>query len=207
MHLRSELSQLPMLQRCLNLSREPRVELSQLREAIDRGGFCPRHLEELMQPDPRHPYGRRVLIQSEVLESMLATWTPGDHCAPHDHGGSLGCVRVLRGVADHRIYRVEDGELLTVRTERVEAGSSVVAGPDLIHSMGDGGGEESLVTLHLYTDPIDHMVVYDLERRRTLVVDGGCGAWLPYDEPHLLRLQAEGIRTWGELGLRQPAGA
>lgn len=207
MDLRPELTRLPMLQRCLTLSRQPSVDIGQIREAIGQGGFCPTHLDELMQPDPSHPYGRRVLIQSEVLESMLATWTPGAHCAPHDHGGSRGVVRVLRGVADHRIYKVVDGELVTVLTERVTAGNSLTAGPDLIHSMGDGGGEQPLVTLHLYTDPIDHMVVYDVERERTLVVDGGCGAWLPYDEPHLLRRQTEGFRTWSELGLRQPVSA
>jgi cysteine dioxygenase len=192
----------PLLRRCQALSDEPTLSVRQIAEVLEASQLCDETLARLRQPDPSRPYGRRVLIQSEVLESMLATWTPGDHCAPHDHGGSSGGVLVVRGTALHRRYRVADGRLEQVLEERLPQGSVITCGPNILHSMGDGGGEDSLVTLHLYTDPIDHMVVYDLENQRTLVVDGGCGAWTPYDQPELIRTRAEGIRTWSELGLR-----
>ena len=207
MELRSELASLPMLRRCIELSQQPTLTVGQIRAAVDRGGFCARHLAELVRPDPDKPYGRRVLLQTSVLESMLATWTRGVQCAPHDHGGSIGCVRVLRGVSLHRMYRVIDGALTLVKEERVSAGEVIAAGPDLIHSMGDGGAEESLVTLHLYTDPIDHMVVYDLEADRTLVVDGSCGAWVPHDRPELIRQTHDGVLSYAALGVREARSA
>ena len=43
----------------------------------------------------------------------------------------------------------------------------------------DDGGDEALVTLHMYIGPVPHMVVYDEPGNRTLKVDGGCGAWVP----------------------------
>ena len=137
--------------------------------------------------DPTKPYGRHVLVDGAHLEVMLATWTRGIFCAPHDHGGSQGVVRVLQGRALHRIYRVESGQLQMVREERAQAGELLTCGRDLVHSMGDDGGELPLVTLHMYTDPVPHMVVYDEAANRTLKVDGRSGAWVPAsDSEHLL---------------------
>jgi len=205
--LTPDLAKLPMLERCIDLSLRPTLSIGQIRKAVDQGGFCAKHLAELVRPDPTHPYGRRVLIETGVLESMIASWTRGVHCAPHDHGGSRGCVRVIRGAARHRVYKVVDGELTVIREERVEAGAVMPVGPDIIHSMGDDGDEEALVTLHLYTDPIDHMIVYDLETNRTLVVDGGCGAWVPHDAPELIRETHEGIQRYQSLGVREKQSA
>lgn len=141
----------------------------------------------LGRADPSRPYGRRVLFADDHFEAMIALWTRGVPCAPHDHGGSVGGVRVLQGEAIHRVWRLRGGALELALEERVSAGGVLACGPDLVHSMVDAGGPEPLATLHLYAGPIRHMVVYDTEGGRTLVVEGGSGAWLPWDEPHLIR--------------------
>ena len=151
-------------------------------------------LTTLAKTDPTKPYGRRVLLETDALEMMVACWTPGTPCAPHDHGGSLGAVRVLQGRARHRIWRCVDGELRVVREELVSPGEVMSCGSDLIHSMGDDGATEPLITLHMYTDSIDHMVVYDLDSNETLVVEGSCGAWVPRDTPGMIRQSYPGIR-------------
>lgn len=144
------------------------------------------------RPDPSRPYGRHVLLETRFVEAMVATWTPGSWCAPHDHGGSVGGVRVLRGQAAHRVYRRSAGRLEAVRDEVVRRGEVMRCGPDLVHAMADGGGDEPLMTLHLYAGPIDHMVVYDLDNDETLVVDGGCGAWVP-ERADLVRSRRPGL--------------
>lgn len=133
------------------------------------------------QEDPDKPYGRKVLLDGSSLEVMIAAWTRGVFCAPHDHGGSQGIVRVLQGRVRNRIYSVEHGELEVVREEVTGTDDLVVCGRNLIHAMGDDGADAPLVTLHMYTGPVQHMTVYDEDRRRTLKVDGGCGAWVPPD--------------------------
>ena len=147
-----------------------------------------------MRPDASRPYGRNVFLNTEVAEGMLATWTRRHPCAPHDHGGSFGVVRVLQGEAIHRVWEVSNGELRLTFEERRGAGQILVCGRDIVHSMADGGAAEPLVTLHLYVDPIQHMVVYDVAARRTFVVDGGCGAWVPLDDPSLIRCSLKGFQ-------------
>ena len=174
------------LDRCARLDRQPRLaEVAGWLSGASGEGF-------LETPDLSRPYGRNVVLDTAHVEGMVATWTRGVWCAPHDHGGSIGGVRVLRGTAKHRIFQLRGGRLDLVREERVRAGQVLTCGPDLVHAMADGGAEDSLMTLHLYAGPIDHMVVYDVEGDRTLVVDGGCGAWVP-DDPSQIRAIHPGL--------------
>lgn len=184
-----------LVHRCSTLQAEGPPALSALKRALSSVRLSPEALREACQADPHHPYGRRVLVSGPHVEAMLATWTRGVPCAPHDHGGSVGGVAIVQGEALHRVWRVSPEGLSPVAEERLRQGEVLACGPDLVHSMEDGGAAEPLVTLHLYAGPIGHMVVYDLERQRTLVVEGGCGAWLPYDQPELIRAAHEGLRT------------
>lgn len=153
-------------------------------------------IQALEQPDPRRPYGRHVFLEGERIEGMVATWSRAYPCAPHDHGGSVGGVRVLRGAALHRMYRLDGERLSLAREEVVPSGGVVLCGPELIHSMQDAGSEEQLMTLHLYAAPIEEMRVYDFASTTTYVVDGGCGAWVPVDEPERIR------RSWSGFARR-----
>lgn len=169
----------PLLDRCRAAAADkalgmPDLVALQRSAALDEGS-----LDALRAPDPDHPYGRKVLLGGGGVEVMIATWTPGVPCAPHDHGGALGVVQVLQGRALHRIWKVEGGELRLVKEHRARPGELLACGPDMVHSMGDDGAEEPLMTLHLYTPTIDFMVVYDQDGDQTLVVDGDCGAWVP----------------------------
>ena len=185
----------PLLARCSALQADGEPGLSALMAALKNTRLSRTALDALRQPDHTRPYGRRVLQTGPHVEAMLATWTPGLPCAPHDHGGSVGGVAVVQGEAIHRIWRVHDGALTPLAQERVREGGVLACGPDLVHSMEDGGAEEPLMTLHLYAGPIDHMVVYDLEHGRTLVVEGGCGAWVPIEQPELIRAAMNGLRS------------
>lgn len=182
---------LPILDRCRSASA---AGVSGLRGIMDlhKGlDITAAAREALYTPDPKRPYGRRVLLANEGLEVMVATWTRGDHCVPHDHGGAAGAVQVLQGRSRHRIWKIREGALVLVAEELVEAGGLMACGADVIHSMGDDGADEQLMTLHLYTPGIDFMVVYDLATDRTLVVDGDCGAWVP--EPDRVRRLSPGV--------------
>jgi cysteine dioxygenase len=136
-------------------------------------------LPSLLREDPARPYGRNVILAGVDAEVMVARWTRGTPCAPHDHGGSVGAVRVLQGEAIHRVWSLEGGSLRCRLEERVTPGKVLACGPGLIHSMEDGGAEEPLATLHVYSGAIPFMTVYDLAKERTLRVDPCCGAWIP----------------------------
>lgn len=144
-------------------------------------------VRDLLAFDDSHPYGRGVLVSDAGLEVMLATWTPGATCAPHDHGGAEGAVRVVAGRCVHRIYAPRGDALDLVEEREHGPGDVLVADKDLVHAMQDRDPADPLITLHVYLPGISDMVVYDVPGRRTLVVDGGCGAWVPDDPALVLR--------------------
>ena len=170
-----------LLDACRTFSAAPSV--SQLSGLLDQADMAPDEVDARRVSDPDKPYGRCVLLETDHVEAMMATWTARTWCAPHDHGGSIGGVRILRGKALHRIFKVTDQGLRQVKEETLEAGEILRCGSSLVHQMR--ALEDTLVTLHLYAGPIPFMNVYEDGTR--YVVDGGCGAWVPHDQPDLLR--------------------
>jgi predicted metal-dependent enzyme (double-stranded beta helix superfamily) len=138
-----------------------------------------RELSAAVVRDPVNPYGRRVLFSSPRLEVMLACWNPGQACAPHDHGGSMGVVRILQGRCSQTSWRAERGRLVEIARTTHETGEILACGSDVIHALSTEAGDPPMITLHSYTGAIEHMVVYDITGKRTLVVPGSCGAWVP----------------------------
>ena len=189
----------PLLTRCRQVCSHRALGLSELRALQDSADLPASVLAELKQPDPAHPYGRKVLLAGEGVEVMVATWTRGMPCVPHDHGGALGVVRVLQGRARHRVWKVEDGALELRKEHVAVAGDLLSCGADFIHSMGDDGADEPLMTLHMYAPTIDFMVVYDETAGQTLVVDGDCGAWIPPRER--VRTSHPGMLRRSQLGV------
>lgn len=143
--------------------------------------------------DAAVPYGRTVLVAEDGLEVMIAGWSRGRACAPHDHGPGQGAVRVLQGRARHRGFVLEAGELRVGEDEVLEAGAVLRCPWGWIHQMQDDAGERPLVTLHLYAGTTVPTTVYDLERRCTQWIGAGGGAWpRSQDDPEVLRW-AEGL--------------
>lgn len=181
------------------LARIPDLSLAHLQDFAARVTFSDDLLDALRKPDADHPYGRNVIHACDVLECMVATWTRDNPCSPHDHGGSYGAVRVLQGQARHRIWSVEDDRLHEVRQHPAVPGDVLACGPSMVHSMGDDNQPRGLVTLHLYTTAIDHMVVYDPTAHVTHVVEGSCGAWVPSQASGMLRSSTPGIHSRADL--------
>ena len=134
-------------------------------------------------PEPGEPYGRRALHRDETGEVMLAGWGADAECAPHDHAGGVGVVRVLDGAFTETAWVWRDGILARGATRRWRAGESIPVAAGGIHSMvAHGAG----TTLHLYRPAISGMRVFDPARRQTLSVRDDCGAWVPRDEALVL---------------------
>ena len=134
-------------------------------------------------PEPGEPYGRRALHRDEAGEVMLAGWGTDAECAPHDHAGGVGVVRVLDGTFTETDWAWRDGILARGASRRWRAGEAIPVVAGGIHSMvAHGAG----TTLHLYRPAISGMRVFDPARRQTLSVRDDCGAWVPRDEALIL---------------------
>ncbi|MCW5777152.1 MAG: cysteine dioxygenase family protein [Phycisphaeraceae bacterium] len=106
---------------------------------------------------------RRVLFESQGLSVVLCGWLPGQRSEPHDHGGSLCALRVLRGVATEARYEItQDGRAREVERDDYLPGSVLACDGSDVHALiNDRGSSEPLVTLHLYR-PTPLMTEYDL---------------------------------------------
>lgn len=128
-------------------------------------------------PDGK-PYYRKLLYQNKEVELLVMNWSDIE-CAPHDHGGSKGWIQVLAGTSINTMYEVRNQQLPEeLFDQEYREGSFFFAPKKAVHKMKKGSRED-LVTLHLYSPPIEGMVVYDLEKCAACVVSEDCGAWWP----------------------------
>jgi cysteine dioxygenase len=184
-----------VIQRWTTLSAGQRLNLFDLQQTVQDVQPVVSDFIRLGKTDSTRPYGRQVLLNKAGLEVMIATWTRNLPCAPHTHGGSVGVVHVLQGASLHRVWKVTPKGLKLLDESIATAGDVLSCGTNLVHSMGDAGHADALVTLHLYANAIDHMLVYDTAQHHTLLVEGTCGAWIPEPKSGFIRAQIEGYHA------------
>ena len=114
-------------------------------------------------------YARHRVHLGDHAELLVLCWRPGQRTPIHDHAGSYGAVRVLRGVMWETIFEMGEGEGLAYKSSR-EWTPGHVTGADVpdIHQLGnpDVSGQD-LVTLHLYAPPLTSLNVYKVGRRES----------------------------------------
>lgn len=141
-----------------------------LEKAIDRA-IAELRASAISLPAPKdgEPYSRTVVRADATCEVMIARWR-GTWCAPHDHGGRRGLVRVVRG----RIEEKSFGDPERVRS--LEKNESLTCGGTDIHALR---GEEDAITVHAYAGPDASFRVYSEDLSRSWTVPSAHGAWLP----------------------------
>lgn len=160
------------------------VELKEILQQVD---LSPSLLHSLQCVDLSKPYGRKVIYQDDFIEFMVATWTPQQICAPHDHGGAWSAIAIIQGQAQHHLYTIKNDNLVLCHTEYIDQNSCIVCHPNQIHAMGDSNNNpSSLITLHAYSNSIPFMMVYDDKNQQTIQVDGSCGAWIPDNKTQVI---------------------
>ena len=105
-------------------------------------------------------YARNLVLRTPDLELLVLCWLPGQRSTIHDHGGSVGVVRVHKGDLTSRLYSAPDGEPARMVSEDV-VGPGTHAAVDLpdIHQLANES-RENLVTIHLYSPPLSALGVY-----------------------------------------------
>lgn len=115
-------------------------------------------------------YARHRVHLGEHAELLVLCWRPGQRTPIHDHAGSFGAVRVLRGVMWETLFEMGgDDDGLRYGSAR-EWTPGHVTGADVpdIHQLGnpDVSGQD-LVTLHLYSPPLASLNVYKVGRKES----------------------------------------
>jgi Cysteine dioxygenase type I len=131
-------------------------------------------------------YTRNLIYRDDVIELMAVCWQPGQRTVIHTHNGQLGWMSVEQGALAVVNYKwlgcnaadnqnVAGMDCLAGATEldldRREVQECYPDGPvntvdkvQTIHQVVVQG-REPVVSLHVYSRPIDSCVAFDLERR------------------------------------------
>ncbi len=107
-------------------------------------------------------YRRNTIRRSRWFELLALCWRSGD-CTPiHDHAGCSCAFKLIHGVGTEIRYRVTESGLVCP-TNVVEMPTAYVcaAEDDDVHQVANtqSPGRE-LITLHIYTPPIEVMTTY-----------------------------------------------
>lgn len=102
--------------------------------------------------DERHPV---CLLSSDEVELWVIGWTPGQGLEFHDHGGSVGLLRVVAG-------QLHDVELSRGRTATRSLGPGSVRRlrSTTIHAVNNAGTAPA-TSIHAYSPPLTGMTHYD----------------------------------------------
>jgi cysteine dioxygenase len=150
----------------------------ELRNALETLEIEYEELVPFLQTPEGQPYYRRLLYQNDQVELLVMNWSDIE-CAPHDHGLSKGWIQVMEGNSMNTVYKVEDGQLPKQLFDKIHHKGAFFFAPKYgVHKMKREGAD-SLVTLHLYSPPIQGMKVYDLKKCAACIVSEDCGAWWP----------------------------
>jgi predicted metal-dependent enzyme (double-stranded beta helix superfamily) len=129
-------------------------------------------------------YGRRLLYNGGNFEVMLMSWSPGDFSAIHDHGQTQWGAVKLFGEAEHAVFTVTNNRITTKSRVTVKEGAVLPVDNSLIHQMGNRT-DRNFLTLHLYGtngpggNVTANMKIYDLDKAKVTVTDGGAFFLLP----------------------------
>ena len=113
-------------------------------------------------------YQRQSLWRGKYSEVMLICWQDGQHSVIHDHKGSNCGFIVLSGQATERFF--EKTEITTgikpINSQKIETGkTSISHDGEGIHQLLNLPGNSPLMTLHLYSTPLEFVNVYSLEKK------------------------------------------
>lgn len=152
-----------------------------LETEVDRGSLA-RYVHH--RPDM---YTRNLIYRDPVLELMAVCWMPGQRTVIHTHNGQLGWMAVTEGALATVNYRwlscnAADNQNVSgmdclagateLKLERLGVEECWPGGPvgtvdkvQTIHQVVVQG-KEPVVSLHIYSRPIESCVAFDLEARR-----------------------------------------
>ncbi len=124
-------------------------------------------------------YTRNGVYRSRQYELIVMCWPANVGSPIHDHGGSRGFVKVLRGSLNIQSYTVLESDhaaqvaLLQQIGERALTSGEIERTTPSADVHAVGAGARDAVSLHLYAKPLETFRVFNLGHRS--YVETGCG--------------------------------
>jgi predicted metal-dependent enzyme (double-stranded beta helix superfamily) len=130
-------------------SRGPVWTPPELRDLVTTVGvsFGSALLDQVRFASPQRWWSRLAL--TEEVEVWLLSWLPGQHTAPHDHGGASGAFSVVLGSLSET-YRYPGSD---IRQRTHDLGSAIGFGAGRAHQVWNTSTSKA-ATVHAYSPPL-----------------------------------------------------
>jgi cysteine dioxygenase len=155
------------------------LSLSTLIDLVKREAptISPPRMQELVKrlvitPDETDRYGgfnndhyaRNVVYNDEEVAIFLMCWKSGQRSLVHDHRGSLGGVRILRGILTETLFeRAPNGMIKAVSSSDYQPSDIQIEEPTTIHQISNlQPVSNHAMSLHIYSPPLRQMNIYTL---------------------------------------------
>lgn len=136
------------------------LPLEALGDALGEARLDWQAIEAGIRFDPTR-YHREILFRTPEFELVLASWLPGQISTIHDHFGSEGATRVLRGQLEETLFSPDGERAVPIATFGRRSGAILLERKDTLHQVRNTAGEPA-VSLHLYRPPLAGMRTYRL---------------------------------------------
>ena len=132
-------------------------------------------------------YTRNLIYRDDLFEIMAVCWQKGQKTVLHTHNGQLGWMMVNRGIAEVTNFKWQgcnapEGQNVA-GLDCLAGASEIQLSREQVETCGRGGqvnaidrvrtihqvavvGEEPVVSVHVYSRPIDSCVAFDLQAPR-----------------------------------------
>lgn len=109
-------------------------------------------------------YSRNSVYGNEKFEIFLMCWKTGQRSLIHDHGGSLGGVKILRGLVTETLFELApNGMIKAVSSSDYQSADIQIEEPTTIHQVSNlQPGMNHAISIHIYVPPLQEMNIYSL---------------------------------------------
>jgi cysteine dioxygenase len=136
-----------------------RVPLAELETMLRELDITRGELERFYSFSPGH-YTRNPIALGPAYQALVLCWLPGQESVIHDHQGSSCAVRVLEGECTEVAYAWQDDGSLAERPGCCLSEGCICGTQDAdIHKIVNRQ-PDNLVTLHVYSPPLEIMNTY-----------------------------------------------
>jgi cysteine dioxygenase len=109
-----------------------------------------------------HRYSRNLVVRDKVFEILIICWKSGQRSLIHDHRGSFGVVKVIRGILTESVFTPAlNGMIKAMGSREYRAGDVQVEDQATIHQVSNLQHDDA-ISLHVYVPPLSGMNIYRL---------------------------------------------
>jgi cysteine dioxygenase len=112
-------------------------------------------------------YTRNLIRSGPFFNALVLCWKNGQRSPIHDHKGSSCALRVLSGTLTETLFEfTHHGMVKAIFSRDFQPGSVIGSEDRDLHQVSNlQAGDAELITLHVYTPPLNVMGTYSLTDR------------------------------------------